>query len=42
VLAIIVVASTATADPVHTVLNQAWQEFWRSPARVLPARKGAE
>lgn len=27
------IASPVTADPVHAVLNQAWHDFWRSPAQ---------
>ena len=27
------IATSATADPVHGVLNQAWREFWQSPAQ---------
>lgn len=34
------IASTATADPVHTALNQAWLEFRQSPA-VYSSREKA-
>jgi hypothetical protein len=32
------IASTNTNDPVHTMLNQAWHEFWQAPAQS-PAKE---
>jgi hypothetical protein len=34
-------AATTTSDPVHTVLNQAWTQFWNHPDTYTDWEKNA-